>query len=77
MITRKAYSKLLEWKQSKDRKPLLIRGARQVGKTTIVRQFSNEFDNYIELNLEREADRKIFDIDEIEKILNAVYLLKG
>lgn len=77
MITRKAYSKLLEWKQSKDRKPLLIRGARQVGKTTIVRQFSNEFNNYIELNLEREADRKIFDIDEIEKILNAVYLLKG
>ena len=65
MITRKAYSKLLEWKQSKDRKPLLIRGARQVGKTTIVRQFSNEFNNYIELNLEREADRKIFDIDEM------------
>lgn len=77
MITRKAYVKLLEWKQSKNRKPLLIRGARQVGKTTIVRQFSNEFDNYIELNLEREVDRKIFDIDEIEKILNAVYLLKG
>ena len=57
MITRKAYSKLLEWKQSKDRKPLLIRGARQVGKTTIVRQFSNEFNNYIELNL---SDKFLF-----------------
>ena len=43
MIQRKAYQKLLEWKDSQYGKPLLLRGARQVGKTTLVKQFTNEF----------------------------------
>jgi len=30
---------LIEWKQSKDRKPLIIRGARQVGKTWLMKEF--------------------------------------
>jgi len=77
IIQRKAYRKLLEWKASQHRKPLLLRGARQVGKTTLVKQFAGEFANFIELNLERDADRKLFQIDDIEKILNAAYLLKG
>ena len=76
-IHRKAYHKLLAWKESTDRKPLLLRGARQVGKTYLVRQFANEFPNYLELNMEREADRNLFKIDDVEKILNAAYLLKG
>lgn len=76
-IHRNAYSKLLEWKESPDRKPLLLRGARQVGKTTLVREFAKEFTNYIELNMEREADLKLFNIDDIEKIFNAACLLKG
>ncbi len=76
-IRRKAYSKLVEWKESADRKPLLLRGARQVGKTTLVREFAKEFANYIELNLEREADNNLFKIDEIEKIFSAACLLKG
>ncbi len=75
-IDRKAYQKLVLWKKGKQRKPLLIRGARQVGKTTLVRTFAKTFSTYIELNLERESDRKIFDTDDIEKILNAAYLLK-
>jgi predicted AAA+ superfamily ATPase len=77
MIQRKAYERLLEWKKAKNRKPILLRGARQVGKTTLIKQFSGEFENYIELNLEREADKKLFEIDNIDKILNATYLLKG
>jgi len=56
---------------------LLIRGARQVGKTTLVRQFAKEFDHYLELNLERDKERSIFELDDINSILNAVYLLKG
>ncbi len=76
-IKRKSYSKLLTWKNSENRKPLLVRGARQVGKTTLIREFAKEFDNYIELNLEKEADRNIFKTDDINKILNASYLLKG
>lgn len=76
-IQRKVYKKLLEWKDSKYRKPLLLRGARQVGKTTLIREFSKEFDNYIELNLEKEADCDLFETDDINKILNAAYLLKN
>jgi uncharacterized protein len=37
---RKAYKTLLQWNALQNRKPLLIRGARQVGKTTLVRQFA-------------------------------------
>lgn len=77
MIPRRAFKHLLEWKERTNRKPLLVRGARQVGKTSIIRQLSKEFDTYVELNLEREADRKLFDIDDTKKILNAAFLLKG
>lgn len=35
------------------RKPLVLRGARQVGKTTIVNEFGQQFDNYLPLNLEK------------------------
>ena len=34
--------KLIEWKNSTSRKPLILRGARQVGKTYILKQFGNE-----------------------------------
>ncbi|MBM3435637.1 MAG: AAA family ATPase, partial [Bacteroidetes bacterium] len=76
-IKRNAYHKLLAWKNSADRRPLIIRGARQVGKTTLIRNFAKEFSTYIELNLERAEDRKLFSLDKIDKILNAAYLLKG
>jgi predicted AAA+ superfamily ATPase len=76
-IDRSAYQRLLAWKTSQNRKPLLLRGARQVGKTTLVRQFSKEFAHYIELTLEKEADRQIFDrTDDVIELLNAIYLLK-
>ena len=77
MIQRKAYETLLDWKASKIRKPLLLRGARQVGKTTLIKEFSKEFESYIELNMEREADRNIFNTDNITNIFNAACLLKG
>jgi predicted AAA+ superfamily ATPase len=76
-LNRTAYAKLQIWKNSPSRKPLLIRGARQVGKTTLVRQFAREFDHYLELNLERDREKSLFELDDINKILNAAYLLKG
>ncbi len=76
-ITRNAIKKLEEWKLSKNRKPLLIRGARQVGKTTLIRQFSRQFDQYIELNLEKKADRDLFSLtDNIDDLLSVIYLYK-
>ena len=44
--------KLMEWKASQRRKPLLIRGARQVGKSSAVRHLGKEFKYFVEINLE-------------------------
>lgn len=44
---------LEEWKKSASRKPLLLRGARQVGKSSTVREFGRGFDYYLEINFER------------------------
>ncbi len=57
-MKRYIYSDLLKWKKSKTRKPLLIQGARQVGKTYVINQFGeNEYANYIYLNFEQ--DKKL------------------
>ena len=53
MLKRKMYDFLLEWKKTKNRECLLIKGARQVGKTFIVQQFAADHyapENYYELN---------------------------
>lgn len=60
MIERYCITKLRQWRMSEDRRPLILRGPRQVGKTTIVNEFSKEFDNYLYLNLEKESDRSPF-----------------
>ena len=70
-MKRLAYSKLLKWKKSKRRKPLIIRGARQVGKTWLMQEFaSNEYKNTIYINFEESSNMKElflkdFDIDRI------------
>jgi hypothetical protein len=47
---------LLRWKASENRKPLLLRGARQIGKSSSVRHFAESFDNYIEVNFEKRPE---------------------
>ncbi len=73
MLQRKIISQLENWAASADRKPLLLRGARQVGKTTVVEQFAKQFDQYININLERKAEKAAFEnystIDELVKQL--------
>lgn len=44
---------LLEWKGSSHHKPLLLRGARQVGKSSSVRHLARQFDNFVEINFEK------------------------
>jgi predicted AAA+ superfamily ATPase len=51
------------WKKQPSRKPLVVRGARQVGKTTVIKEFGNQFDLFIYLNLELLADRRLFELD--------------
>ncbi len=55
---RNIYSELLEWKSSKSRKPLVLLGARQVGKTHVLREFGKTYKNFYYLNLELEKERE-------------------
>ena len=50
MLKRKAIEKLRTWKKEKKQKSLIVSGARQVGKTYIVREFGKEYASFIELN---------------------------
>ena len=63
MLYRKAYDKLKDWKQQKNRTALCIQGARQIGKTTLVREFGrNEYKCFIEFNFVSDMDaRHVFD----------------
>jgi predicted AAA+ superfamily ATPase len=65
---------LRKWRESSRRKPLIIRGARQVGKTTLVQEFSADFAQYIHLNLEKKADREFFELDDVKRITEALLL---
>lgn len=75
---RKAYETLVSWRDRSSRKPLLLRGARQVGKTTLVKMFSREFSTFLCMNLEVETDREIFErINTAKEALDAIYLSKN
>lgn len=77
MIKRKIYKYLINWKQKKDKSALIIKGARQVGKSYLVREFGrNEYEGYIEINfLKNPLYKNIFKGDlsaeEIFKRLSA------
>lgn len=53
MFTRELIEQLRQWRANPRRKPLVLRGARQVGKTTLIKEFGKEFDSFISLNLEK------------------------
>lgn len=50
MLKRKANIFLLEWKNKLNHKPLIVSGARQVGKTTSIREFGKTYKSFIEIN---------------------------
>lgn len=69
---------LLEWKNSAVRKPLLLRGARQVGKSWAVEHLGETFDYFIEVNFEKRPDmldvfQKIHDVHELAATLGMYY----
>lgn len=77
-FTRKLISKLNKWADSENRKPLILRGARQVGKTTAVNIFSKQFDQYIYLNLEKPDDVDLFKRNlKTKELLQAIFLYKN
>lgn len=64
MIERCILHDLDNWRNDNWRKPLILRGARQVGKTTAVNQFGKSFANYLHCNLEDLTYRRIFESDD-------------
>ena len=53
MFERNLITELEQWVAKTNRKPLILRGSRQVGKTTLVDNFSGSFENYLYLNFEK------------------------
>lgn len=78
MITRHLYYYLVEWKNSLTRKPLILRGARQVGKTTLINYLGKSYQNYLYFNLEKAADKSLFNsIDNIETTIQLLFIARG
>ena len=79
-MERKAMESLVQWKNSKRRKPLIIKGARQTGKTWIMREFGKRYFKYTAyINFDNnEYMKDVFDMDyNIERILMAVNIATG
>ena len=59
---RKIYKELLEWKKRRvalKKEAIIIKGARQVGKTSIIEEFGkNEYDSFVEINFVKRPDLK-------------------
>lgn len=70
---------LLKWKESSIRKSLILRGARQVGKSYLIREFGRHFDSFVEVNFEKDHNlSQIFDGDlEPQKIIEKISAAKN
>ena len=78
MFSRNILTALRHWESKTDRKPLVIRGARQVGKTTVVNQFSKEFDQYLYFNLELLENRRPFEsFTTVETLVRSLFFLQN
>jgi uncharacterized protein len=69
---------LSQWKDVKFRMPLLLRGARQVGKTYAARQLGKQFSSFVQVNLEtQDKERAIFEKDlDVQRIIRDLSLLR-
>ena len=79
-MQRTAMKKLVEWKNKRNRKPLILRGARQVGKTWLMKEFGRScFQNVAYINFDSDARmRHIFDEDyDVARILRMINIETG
>lgn len=78
VFNRRIINVLDDWVDSQHRKPLVLRGARQVGKTTAVKLLAKKFDSFIPLDLEFAADRALFENDlPFADMLQRIFLEKN
>jgi len=75
IFKRYALKNLEAWKNSANRKPLIIRGARQVGKTTLVMEFAKSYKYSVLLNLDKSSDLDFFNrYTQVRTILESLFL---
>lgn len=75
---RKITENLFQWSKKSNRKPLILRGARQTGKTTLINDFSKNFDHYLYFNLENIKEKELFDRQlPFEDYLSSIFLYKN
>lgn len=76
-MQREITTELLNWKKRQNRKPLIVRGARQVGKTHSIEEFArSHFANYVNLNFEEQIELKsIFKNLDVDRILDELSIL--
>ncbi len=76
MFKRKYINYLKKWKEKPNRKPLVLRGARQVGKTSLIQSFSQEFDDFLHINLEKkdmyEYFKEVKTVEDFQKVVDIV-----
>ncbi len=77
-LRRKIDDYLINWKNDKDKKPLIIKGARQIGKTNAIENFAkNNYSNVIEINFALQKEYKVifddgFEVDTIIKNISLI-----
>lgn len=78
MFGRDIIIELRHWAEKRNRKPLVLRGARQVGKTSVVNEFGREFENYLYVNLEiRELHDLFTNVTNVKELLVDLFAIKG
>ena len=78
MFNRNIIAELDIWAAKQDRKPLILRGARQVGKTSAINLFAQKFDKYIYLNLDRLEDLALFRQNSpFQDVVDSIFFAKN
>lgn len=75
MFSRQLITELQKWEANERRKPLVLRGARQVGKTTAINMYAKSFDQYLYFNLDKTEEKSLFEADlPFEELLITLFL---
>ncbi len=78
MFYRKLLKELENWRKSPERKPLILRGARQIGKTTLVQLFAEQFEQTLTLNLELPQARRFWQGEpSVDELLRNIEVSQG
>lgn len=79
-MKRNALEFLMQWKSSEDRKPMVLKGARQVGKTWLMKEFGRTaYDSFVYFNFDEEDELKsIFEVNKNpQRIVELLSLIAG